>query len=174
MHQIEWRDISGYEGIYQISNTGEVRNASGKILRQSKNKKGYFQLCLTKNKIERTERVHRLVAKTFIPNPDNLPTVNHKDENKENNCVDNLEWMTFTDNSKYGTRALRCGIPVYQTDLDGNIIAFFPTMKDAERITGVDRSHISLVCQHSKRRHTAGGYKWEFAPKPEYLSIREE
>lgn len=105
-----WKDIPGYEGLYQVSNTGEVKSlnyrGSGetKLLKQSTNKKGYKRVVLCKNRKKKNHSVHRLVAITFIPNPDNLPIVNHIDECKSNNMVSNLEWCTLVYNNAYGTR----------------------------------------------------------------------
>lgn len=113
-----WKDIKDYEGLYQISNLGNVKVLDRKIknnynyfVRKEKilklcvsKKDGYVYVCLTKNNKGKTVKVHRLVAKAFIPNPNNLPQVNHKDEDKTNNCVDNLEWCTSLYNNNYGTR----------------------------------------------------------------------
>ena len=105
-----WRDIPGYEGLYQVSNDGKVRslnyNHTGKkqILKQYTNKEGYKRIALSKNNKLKWYLVHRLVALAFIPNPNNWPQVNHKDENKANNYVNNLEWMSHKDNCNYGTR----------------------------------------------------------------------
>lgn len=98
----EWKDITGYEGLYQVSNLGRVRR-SGKILKGGYNNKGYHTINLCKNGISKSFFVHRLVAIAFIPNPNNFPIVNHKDENPKNNCVDNLEWCTKSYNATYGT-----------------------------------------------------------------------
>ena len=114
-----WKDIEGYEGIYQVSNLGNVKvldryvNSSiknnkivkrqGKILKQYI-KKGYLQVTLTLNNKRKYYNVHRLVANAFIPNPDKLPQVNHKNENKYDNRVENLEWCTAKYNCNYGTR----------------------------------------------------------------------
>lgn len=126
----EWRDIKGYEGFYQVSNLGNVRsldrifiksngrryNKKGKILIPGLTTKGYETVNLSdvNHKIT-SKRVHRLVAEAFIPNPNNLPQVNHIDENKLNNFVTNLEWCTNTYNISYGTRNLRL-----KTALRGN------------------------------------------------------
>ena len=105
-----WKDIQGYEGLYQVSNLGRVRSLNYKktktvkILKLTSNTKGYLQLILHKNGEISSRKVHRLVAEAFIPNPDGLPQVNHKDENKQNNCVDNLEWCTNYYNAWYGTK----------------------------------------------------------------------
>ena len=109
----EWKDIKGYEGRYQVSNLGRVKSLNynhtkkEKILKLKPNRKGYFEVFLYKNGERRAFKVHRLVALHFIPNPNNYPQVNHKDENKQSNCVDNLEWCTNKYNMNYGTRSKR-------------------------------------------------------------------
>lgn len=99
-----WKDIKGYEGLYHISNLGRVKNANGLILSSANNGKGYCIVSLYRNGKQKTHRIHRLVAIAFIPNPNNLPEVNHKDEKKENNEVSNLEWCTHDYNCNYGTK----------------------------------------------------------------------
>lgn len=99
-----WRNIEGYYGKYQVSTWGRVRNAeTGKVLKPYRNRKGYLKIGLLEigNKIPKKHRINRLVAKAFIDNPNNLPQVNHKDGNKENNSVTNLEWVTDNENKKH-------------------------------------------------------------------------
>ena len=117
----EWRPIEGYEGLYEVSSYGRVRSLDryvktcyeayklhkGKILSPAKDKNGYLKVHLCCNGKHNIIRVHRLVCKAFIPNPDNLPEVNHKDEDKTNNSVDNLEWCDRSYNISYGTRTER-------------------------------------------------------------------
>ena len=116
-----WKDVVGYEGLYQVSNEGRVkklahtiydtgkggtkrvRHYPAKILKLILNAQGYYTVGLSINKKGKTHLVSRLVAQAFIPNPDNLPCVNHKDENSQNNYVDNLEWCTRAYNNQYGT-----------------------------------------------------------------------
>lgn len=101
----EWRDIKGYEGLYQVSNFGRVYNVlRGTFLHQCVRKNGYQQVTLCKAHSQHTFRTHRLVAEAFIPNPDNYTQINHKDEDKTNNCVDNLEWCDAKYNINYGSR----------------------------------------------------------------------
>lgn len=100
----EWRDIIGYEGIYKVSNFGKVKRIHGghkRILKKSLFKSGYVRVCLTVNSIEKTIRVHRLVAQAFIPNPFNKPFINHIDNNIENNHASNLEWCTSKENKDH-------------------------------------------------------------------------
>ena len=104
-----WKNIEGYEGKYQVSNFGQVKSMIGqeKVLHPKKHRTGHLQIGLHKDKKRKTMYIHRLVAQAFIPNPDNLPCVNHKDENPNNNNVDNLEWCTQKYNCNYGTRVDR-------------------------------------------------------------------
>lgn len=105
------------------------------------------------------------MAITFIPNPNNLPCINHKDENKLNNRVDNLEWITVKDNDNYGTRNKRMSEtkkknPIVQLDFNGSVIAIHKGIKDAQKITGVNRNSIRDVCRGL--RESAGGFKWKY------------
>lgn len=97
----EWKPVKNYPD-YLISNFGVIKNKYGKLLKLRKINGGYFQVCLCKDSKPRYFLIHRLVAEAFIPNPDNLSEINHKDENKQNNCVDNLEWCTHEYNMHYG------------------------------------------------------------------------
>ena len=128
----EWRDIKGYEGLYQVSNLGRVKSlirGTGNQFRFSKvevilkphlTKKGYFRLSLSKNNKRKSFQVHRLVAEAFIPNPNNYPQVNHKDENKTNNCVDNLEWCTNKYNCNYGNHGEKISKALLESYEKGN------------------------------------------------------
>lgn len=104
-----WKPIPNYEGLYEISNSGEIRSLKPRYkaviyLKQTTSSKGYKTVSLAKNKIQRSFLVHRLVATVFIPNPNNLPCINHIDENKLNNNSSNLEWCSFHYNNTYGSR----------------------------------------------------------------------
>ena len=111
----EWRPIEGYEGLYEVSSYGRVRSLDrfyyrlhkGKVLSPTKDRYGYLTVTLNYNGKSKTIKIHRLVAQAFLPNPDNLPQVNHKNEVKSDNCVDNLEWCDAKYNNKYGTRLER-------------------------------------------------------------------
>ena len=111
----EWKYIEGYEGLYQVSNYGRVRSLfyrkknQVQLLKLRKVTKGYLQVALWKNRKRKDFMVHKLVAEAFIPNPNNYPQINHKDEDKTNNCVENLEWCTNEYNHNYGTRNIRAG-----------------------------------------------------------------
>lgn len=182
-----WKDIQGYEGRYQISTCGRVKSLSHvrylgtsgykrfkeKMLAPVYNQKGYARVGLKdKNHHQRTLSIHRLVAEAFIPNPDNLPQVNHKDENKSNNNVENLEWTSCKDNVNYGTGVKRRSITqrytepnmktVYQYTKDGDFIRSYISTAEAGRITGFERSGISCACRNKKRFEFYKGYKWSY------------
>lgn len=102
-----WKDIQGFEGYYEISNTGKVRSTSYKgtrILKPAKLKNGYLNVILCINQVKTHKNIHRLVAEAFLPNPNNYATVNHKDKNKENNNIENLEWLSVEENNRYSNK----------------------------------------------------------------------
>lgn len=162
----EWKSIKGYENLYEISNLGKVKNINTKkILRSYKRKDGYLKIELTKEKSNKTFYIHRLVAQTFILNPNNLFFVNHKDEDKTNNCVDNLEWCTQKYNNKYGTRGKRIAnslnIKVNQYDLNGKFIKQWESIKEATETLKI--RNISQACRNI--RNQAGGFIWKYENK---------
>ena len=167
----QWKSIAGYEGLYEVSDLGRVKslnyNHTGKerILKPYKNGNGYLQVILRKDGHRKQPLVHRLVAKAFIQNPNNLETVNHKDEVKTNNVASNLEWMTQGDNVNYGTRNKRVGealskqVQMFDKST-GELLATFPSTREAARVTGINQSHISSCCNGNRK--SAGGYKWRY------------
>ena len=158
-----WRDIEGYEGLYQISNKGRVKRLLGpseRILRPWDNGYGYMIIGLCKNGIRKRIKVHRLVAIAFIPNPDNKPQVNHKDENKKNNCVENLEWMTCRDNINYGTRTERTSRKLLQYSKSGEFIREWPSALKIERVLGINNANIIQCCKG--KRKSSGGFVWKY------------
>lgn len=169
-----WKDIKGYENLYQASNLGRIRSldkyvngrnskrlVKGRELSLFNDRYGYKIVNLYKNKKIKLFKVHRLVAETFIPNPNNLPQVNHKDENKENNNVDNLEWITLIDNCNYGTRNQRISKKINQYDLNGNYIRTWDSIILIERELNIFHSRIIEVCKGQRKQ--IGGYKWKYA-----------
>ena len=166
-----WTDIITHKGLYQISDLGRVRNHRGRILKGYTNSKGYQMVHLRTKDSNKLYSIHRLVAIHFIPNPDNLPEVNHKDEDKANNRADNLEWCTTKYNSNYGTRNKRVAKtkrnntyntkPVKCIELNKT----YPSTREAARQTGIDCSQISAVCNHKKNYKTAGGYHWRYVER---------
>ena len=110
-----WRPVVGYEGLYEVSNKGQVRKRGGNTLKQI-SRSGYLCVNLANGTTVKDCKVHRLVAQAFLPNPHHYPQVNHKDENRNNNSVDNLEWMSSKDNANYGTRNKRIARTLSRTD----------------------------------------------------------
>ena len=163
----EWKDIPNYEGLYQISNLGNIkRKKDNYIFKKNKNNGGYRIVTLTKNKIEKNVSVHRLVAQAFIPNPNNLPQINHIDGNKMNNNVNNLEWCTQSENMKHAyinNLEVQKGKKIIQYDIDMNIIKIWNKMIDAENQLNISHSKISMVCQG--KRNKAGGFIWRYYDK---------
>ena len=161
-----WHDIEGYEGLYQISNKGRVKSlykASERILRPGINGSGYMFVCLYKNHIIQQPRIHRLVAEAFIPNLDNKPEVNHKDENKKNNCVENLEWIRHIDNCNYGTRNKRLSRKLLQYSKDGEFIKEWQSAVEVKRVLGIDHGNIARCCKG--RYKSAGNFIWKYKEK---------
>lgn len=164
-----WKDIEGYDGLYQVSNLGRVKSLSNdkdkkeKILKAGKIK-GYLQVILYKNSKMKHYYVHRLVAQTFIPNPDNLQCINHEDENKENNCVENLEWCTIQYNLNYGTHNFKSAsnksIPIIQLTLNDEFVRCYRSSNDAGR-AGFHQGHIISCCKGNLK--TTNGFKWLYA-----------
>ena len=160
-----WKEIKNYPQ-YEVSNCGRVRSLKRKaphILKACMSSCGYLCVTLSKEGKVKTFPIAKLVAEAFIPNPNNFPQVNHKDEDKSNNRVSNLEWMTLKRNINYGTRnkrmALTKGKNVKAFDDDGNFIMWFCSMAVAEKITGINQGDISR-CTLGKTEH-AGGYVWK-------------
>lgn len=162
--------IKGYEGLYSVDTNGNIW--SYHIVYNKKEKRNlklhirdYITVSLRKDGKDKRYRVHRLVAEHFIPNPDNLPQVNHKDGNKHNNNINNLEWISQSDNAKHAY-ANHLQIPskpncksVSQYDLNGNLIATFRSIGDACMATDVCKQSISMCI--NGRRNTAGGFIWK-------------
>lgn len=173
----EWKPAVGYEGLYEVSNLGRVKSlprkgTKGGILTPTySNSKHYAHIPLTKNMKLKTVSLHRVVAMAWIPNPYNKPQVNHKNGIKSDNRVKNLEWVTNLENRRHAiATGLNSAAPIDAIEsrkrgvlqkLDGEIVAMYRSIIDAERITGAKSENITKVCQG--KRKNAGGYQWEFA-----------
>lgn len=175
----------GFEDFYEVSNFGNVRSVAvysykyQRVIRRKVPKqriketiKGeYKRVLLCLYGVHHHCAVHRLVAAAFIPNPDNLPCVNHKDENPSNNVVYNLEWCTYKYNSNYGTLPQRISErqtnsaalskAVFQYELDGTFLSAYPSQREASRQTGVSADMIGRACRGKAK--TAGGFIFKFA-----------
>lgn len=166
-----WKDIPNYEGLYLISNLGRIKSLynyrrNGTNILKPKIKKGYYQIGLRKNGKRKWFAIHRLVALTFIPNPHNYKCVNHKDEKKLNNCVENLEWCTVKYNNCYGTRIERVkektSKKILQYDLKGNFIKEFPSVSSAAKEYNTSIGNISNCCNNHPKYHKVKGYVWKY------------
>ena len=179
-----WKDVVGYEGYYMVSNLGKVKSLDmvilrsdgrkihhkGKMLSPTTNNKGYYMVNLHKNSKHKFCTIHRLVAKAFIPNPYDLPCVNHKDENPKNCNVDNLEWCDYTYNNNYGTRSERARLTkmngklckaVNQYTINGELIKQWVSTKQVERELGYSNCCVGRCCRGLQ--DVAYGYKWQYA-----------
>ena len=158
----QWKDVPGWEDRYMVSNTGKVwSKCTNKIRKTDFTPDGYEVIMLARDGKQYGTFVHRLVAKAFLPNPNNLPIVNHKDENPRNNHVDNLEWCTYSYNNTYNNVHLRTaqkiGRKVYQYNSNGDLIGEYYSGKEAARILGIKSdSNISDCC--NGRLYTIYGY----------------
>lgn len=192
-----WKDIPGYEGYYQVSSLGRVkrlprhkatdkRKTHNNIRNPRVADNGYLRVNLSKDNVTKWYSIHRLVAIIFIPNPNNLPIINHKDENKQNNRVENIEWCTYSYNNNYGTaierqRKTRAANPndkrirkmvgeknskaICQYSLNGELIAIYKSLTEASAITGV---HITTIVRQCKGRagntnRTLRTFRFEYA-----------
>ena len=173
----EWKTIEGYDR-YEISSLGHIRSKvrnkdEGRILKPMVNRFGYLQVFLYKGKGDikgKSHRIHRLVAEHFIPNPSNLPCINHKYEDKLNNCIDNLEWCTHQYNDSYGTRGERISKKVRnhpgmsrkveQLTMEGKHVEFYPSVGEACRKNNFNHTHITECCNGKHKHHK--GFVWRY------------
>lgn len=161
-----WKDIKGFEGSYQASSNGRIRNKKGRTIKPTL-RGDYLKVSLYKNGRAKQLSVHRIIAETFLNNPDNLPVVNHKDEDKFNNLVENLEWCSVGYNTKYNGAAKRAAKakrrPVIGTNIDTGVQVYFHSIAEAEELGYASHSHIVGCLKGYDRRKSAGGYSWKYA-----------
>ena len=166
-----WKPVVGYEGLYEVSNFGRVksipRNGTVKyarILKPVTNRYGYSYVILCKNGKVKSFLVHRLVAEAFIQNNDNLPCVNHKDECKTNNNVENLEWCSEKYNCNFGTRnervSKKLSKSILQYTLDGEFVKEWKSAKQAEREGGFSSANITACCRGERKTHQ--NFIWKY------------
>lgn len=175
-------DVLGYEGLYKVSNLGNVLSVKrNKLLKSSKDSYGYLVVALYKNGERKTCKIHRLVATAFLENKLQLPQVNHRDENKENNNVSNLEFCTASYNNTYGTRLERqLANPNYKATREKSLkaihekqskavlqytkqrefVAEYPSMSEASKQTKINQGKISMCC--NGKRKSCGGFVWRY------------
>lgn len=179
-----YKDIEGYEGLYQVSNLGNVKSlvnnkgiAREKILKPFINSKGYKRVELSKNKTSKIYSVHRLVANALLPNTHNYPCVNHKDENCENNNVENLEWCSYKYNCNFGTRNERAGKAISKSMTNnkkiskavcaykgGELVITFQSTQEAQR-QGFNQGAVCSCCRNCYIRegnNVYKGYEWRY------------
>ena len=174
-----WKDIKGYENCYKISNFGRIKSLARevptdyygrinripeKILKHAVTRCGYHMVTLFRDNRRNRQLVHRLVAEAFLINPNKLPFVNHIDENKSNNCAENLEWCTAQYNVNYSGTVQKAvnsrKRKVSQFERTGKFIKNYESMEAASRATDTQRSAINMACQGKYK--TAGGYIWKY------------
>ena len=175
-----WKDIKGYEGLYQVSNLGQIRSLDrykytkgrygrmkakikGRLLKPCLNHDGYKEIVLSKDGKSKMYRLHRIVAETFIDNFDNKNQVNHKNGNKLDNKAQNLEWVTCKENINHAliNNLIKCEKSVNQYDLKMNFIKKWRSISEAKRQLKIKDSNIIRVCNNKSK--TAGGYIWKYA-----------
>lgn len=183
-----WKDVAGYDGMYKVSNLGNVMSYNlyahkePRLLKARKHPLGYRQVVLSKNGKVEQPLIHRLVAEAFIENPNGYEFVNHKDEDKANNKAENLEWCTKSYNATYSLnlhperaeiygsffngkgyrgKPFRHKEKVLQYDKNGNFIAEYRSVVEANKITGIKNCAIIACC--TGKQKTAFGYIWKFA-----------
>ena len=172
-----WKDIAGYEGLYQVSNFGNVkslryrRSNVAKLLTPKCNSCGRLWVELANNGITKPMQIHRLVAEAFLPNEHDYPEVNHKDENPKNNIVDNLEWCTRQYNVNYYFDRHRDDvirrkgklkqIPIIQRTIDGEFVRHWDNSRQIKKELNVSDWSVSECCRGNKK--TAYGFIWHYA-----------
>lgn len=162
-----WRDIEGYECLYQVSSEGRVKSLKWnkeRILKPSMDRGGYLLVNLHTGGKQKTYKVHRLVCKAFHENPENKPEVNHINEDKTDNTASNLWWCTAKENCNHGTRTERAAKTqsksVGQYTLDGELIKIWPSVRETERKTGFSHCNISEVANGKRKTHK--GFIWRY------------
>lgn len=188
--QETWRPVKGYESFYEVSDLGRVRSLSrtivkkngvkqnkvGKLLKPCKSGNGYYYVVLTKNSHSKSKRIHILVAKAFIPNPENYQQVNHLDGDKSNNKLSNLEWCTPHQNQYHAVTTGLFHNPVILQFKGGKLIGAYHSTRDAAKATGLDCRAIGRCANHDNEHRHVGGYAFvkanEFCGRP--LNEEEE
>ena len=168
-----WKPVVGYEGLYEVSNLGRLRSVERivkrpegewhykeRILRAHKTNKGYLRTRLYRNGVAQTLSIHRLVLTAFVPNPQNLPMINHKNEKVWDNRLDNLEWCDNSYNQRYGHAQDTKFRKVVQ--IGENFRKEYPSITEASRQTGICLNNIWACANHKPMCKSAGGFRWEY------------
>lgn len=170
-----WRPVSDYEGLYEVSNYGEVRRTDGTMMQGNINSYGYRVVRLTKNGRPKDKKVHRLVALAFIPTVSGKDFVNHKDGDKLNNYVENLEWVTRGENNRHAATILQVSTearPVWQLSLDGEPQALYLNTTIAANMVQGNQMMVAACCKGTAQ--TAYGHRWEYADGEMVRGIMQE
>lgn len=179
---MSWKDIAGYEGLYQAHPDGMIKSVKRTvthkngnvhiypevILKQRMDKYGYYRVVLSKNGVQKTYSTHRLIAMTFLDNPHNLPSINHRNEQKTDNRICNLEWCDVLYNNRYSKNWLKanegvkkkCGKPVMQFTKDGELVNEYCSVGEASRQTGTNKGNIISCCKG--KYGSAGDFIWKY------------
>ena len=165
-----WADIEGYENLYAISSKGRCWSyKTNKFLKEDINNDGYLRFSLFKNGKHKRYLAHRLVAKSFVANPNQYPEINHINENVKDNCAENLEWCTHKQNVNYGSRNKKVSLALKNNQNSAkrvqniDTLNIYDSLTKAEKETGVSKAQICLCCKFKTK--TAGGYHWRYVEK---------
>lgn len=188
-----WKDIDGYEGLYQASNTGKIRSLDrimlnrwgngerhkrGKLMKFDLTSNGYLAVNLSKDGIGKRFLVHRIVAQCFIPNPENKPCIDHINTDRTDNRVENLRWVTHRDNQNNPVTKSKMKLnkskakPILQFSLDDKFIKRWNSCSDIVRELGYNQGSISACCRNKKNYFTAYGYRWGFEKDYERIPFK--
>lgn len=167
----EWSDIPGFEGLYAVNRIGQVKSRGisgkkGRVLKQYLDRYGYLKVVLYKDHKPNYRTVHRLVALTFIPNPENKETVNHIDNNRTNNFVENLEWATSLENLEHSfnqNRQSKNKTPIICTNVNSGTVLEFESQRLASRVLNLNQRHINNVLRNKNRMKTYKGWVFKYA-----------
>ena len=167
-----WADIEGYENLYAISSKGRCWSyKTNKFLKEDINNDGYLRFSLFKDGKHKRYLAHRLVAKSFVNNPNQYPEINHINENVKDNCVGNLEWCTHKQNINYGSRNKKVSMALKNNQNSAkrvqniDTLNIYDSLTKAEKETGICKTQICLCCKFKAK--TAGGYHWRYVEKGE-------